>query len=149
MSTGSVAADLALLFAAAFGAATILPFQSEIVFAAVQAEGAAALWLVVLVASVGNTLGSVVNYILGRWAEHFRGRRWFPASPAQLDRAQRWFNRWGVWSLLLSWAPFADALTVAAGLMRTPFWLFLLLVSIAKTGRYLVLAGVVSRFLPV
>jgi len=148
MTTGSAAVDLAVLFAAAFGAATILPFQSEIVFAALQAEGAIPLWLVVVVASVGNTLGSVVNYALGLWAEGFRDRRWFPASPARLDRAQRWYARWGVWSLLLSWAPFADALTVAAGVMRTPWWLFLALVSVAKTGRYLILAGLLSGVLP-
>lgn len=148
MTTGSAAADLIVLFAAAFGAATILPFQSEIVFGAMQAEGAVALWLVVAVASVGNTLGSVVNYLMGLWAERFRDRRWFPATPAQLDRAQRWYARWGVWSLLLSWAPFADALTVAAGVMRTPWWLFLVLVSAAKTGRYLILAGLLSGVLP-
>lgn len=148
MSTGSAAADLVLLFAAAFGAATILPFQSEILFGALQADGTLALWLIVAVASVGNTLGSVVNYVLGLWVERFRDRRWFPATPAQLDRAQRWYMRWGVWSLLLSWAPFADALTVAAGVMRTPWWLFLALVSVAKTGRYLILAGLLSGVLP-
>ena len=144
MTTGNVPADLALLFAAAFGAATLLPFQSEIVFGALQAAGAAPLWAIVVVASVGNTLGSVVNYVMGLWVEHYRHRRWFPVTEAQLDRAQRWYARWGVWSLLMSWAPFGDALTVAAGVMRTPWWLFLALVSLAKTGRYLILAGLLS-----
>lgn len=65
MTTGHALADLALLFAAAFGAATILPFQSEIVFAALQAAGTAPIWLIVVVASVSNTLGSAVNYVLG------------------------------------------------------------------------------------
>ncbi|MDU8912758.1 YqaA family protein [Aestuariicoccus sp. MJ-SS9] len=134
------AAALGGLFLAAFGAATILPFQSEIVFVALQLEALVPLWLLVTVASVGNTLGAVVNYALGRGAERFRERRWFPASQASLARAQRWYAHWGVWTLLLSWAPFGDAFTVIAGIMRTPWWLFLLLVTIAKTGRYIVLA---------
>jgi membrane protein YqaA with SNARE-associated domain len=137
--------SLAGLFLAAFGAATILPFQSEIVFAALQVREVAPLWLIVAVASVGNTLGSIVNYLLGLGIERFRDARWFPASERQLERAQGWYARWGVWSLLLSWAPFADALTVAAGVMRTPFVLFVALVAFAKTGRYVALAWVTAQ----
>ena len=136
----AAAASLAGLFLAAFGAATILPFQSEIVFAALQRQEVAAVPLLVVVASVGNVLGAVVNWFLGLWIEHYRHRRWFPASERQLDRAQKWYNRWGVWTLLLSWAPFGDAFTVVAGVMRTPFWLFTALVTLAKTGRYALLA---------
>lgn len=124
------------LFLAAFGAATLLPFQSEFVLAAMLAAEAAPVSALFIVASVGNTLGSIVNYGLGRMIETFRGRRWFPISAAQLARAERWYSRWGVWTLLLSWAPFGDPLTVVAGVLRTPFWLFTLLVSIAKTARY-------------
>jgi len=95
----------------------------------------------VAVASIGNTLGAVVNWALGRGVERFKERRWFPVSPAALDKAAGWYRRWGRWSLLLSWAPIVgDALTVAAGVLREPFWSFLLLVAIAKTGRYAVLA---------
>ncbi len=130
-------ASLAGLFAAAFGAATILPFQSEIVFAALILNETAAPWLVVVVASVGNTLGSVVNWVMGRFIEHFRNRRWFPMTEAQLERAQGWYARWGVWTLLLSWAPFGDGFTVVAGIMRTPLWLFTALVGAVKTARYL------------
>ncbi|RVT82283.1 DedA family protein [Rhodobacteraceae bacterium CCMM004] len=131
---------LLAMFAAAFGAATILPFQSEIVFAAIQIAGEVPLWWLIAVASIGNTLGSCVNYALGAGLERFRHRRWFPLTEAQLDRSQAWFRRWGVWSLLLSWAPFGDGLTVVAGVMRTPFAVFLALVAVAKTGRYLALA---------
>jgi len=131
---------LAGLFLAAFGAATILPFQSEIVFAAMATQGSSPLWLLVAVASVGNTLGSVVNYWLGLFIEHYRDRRWFPASERQLERAQAWYLKYGVWTLLLSWAPFADPLTIVAGIFRTPFWLFLGLVAAAKTGRFVALA---------
>ncbi len=139
--------SLAGLFLAAFGAATILPMQSEVVFVAVQTAAAAPVWLIVLVASVGNTLGAVVNYVLGRGIERFRDRRWFPVSVRQLERAQAWYARWGVWTLLLSWAPLGDAFTVIAGTMRTPLWLFLGLVAFAKTGRYIVLAWLTARAL--
>lgn len=131
---------LVSLFGAAFGAATLLPFQSEVLFAALQIREVTPVWQLVVVASVGNTLGSAVNYVLGRGIEHYRDRRWFPMTEAQLDRAQAWYARWGVWTLLLSWAPLGDAITVVAGIMRTPFALFLTLVALAKTGRYLALA---------
>jgi membrane protein YqaA with SNARE-associated domain len=131
---------LAGLAAAAFLAATVLPFQSEVVLVAMIAAESAPLWLMLTVASVANTLGSVVNWFMGLYVEHWRGSRWFPVTEAQLDRAQRWYARWGVWTLLLSWAPFGDGFTVVAGIMRTPLWLFTLLVAAAKTGRYVAVA---------
>ncbi len=128
------------LFLAAFGAATVLPFQSEVVFVAMQLAGELPVFWLLVVASLGNTLGSVVNYWLGLGIERFRHKRWFPAGEKQLDRAQDWYVRYGVWTLLLSWAPFGDAFTVIAGVMRTPFWLFVALVALAKTARYLLVA---------
>lgn len=133
------------LFAAAFLAATILPAQSEAALAALLLTGDYPAAPLIAVASVGNVLGAVVNWGLGRALERFKDRRWFPASPDALARAQRWYQRAGKWSLLLSWVPFVgDPLTVAAGVMREPFPVFLVLVSIAKVGRYLVLAAAVS-----
>ncbi len=131
---------LAGLFAAAFGAATLLPFQSEVVFVALLAAEAASPAAILTVASIGNTLGSMVNWVMGRFVEHFRGRRWFPVTEAQLARAQGWYARWGVWTLLLSWAPFGDGFTVVAGIMRTPLWLFTLIVGAVKTARYALIA---------
>jgi len=129
------------LFVVAFVAATILPAQSEAALVAMQLAGYPIL-LLVAVASVGNVLGAAVNWALGREVERFRHSRWFPVSAAALDRASSWYGRWGRWSLLLSWAPIGgDALTVAAGVLREPFWRFLLFVAIAKTGRYVVLAA--------
>ncbi len=130
------AAALGGLFLSAFGAATLLPMQSELVLAALLSAEAAPAWALFLTASVGNTLGAVVNYALGWFIERFEDGKWFPASPAQMERARSWYQRWGVWTLLLSWAPFADPLTVIAGVLRTPLWLFLVLVAIAKSGRY-------------
>lgn len=129
------------LFMAAFVAATLIPAQSEAVLVALLAQGAHPAWVLVAVASLGNVLGSVVNWGLGRAAGRFSGRRWFPASPAQLARAAGWYRRWGYLSLLGSWLPIVgDPITVAAGLLREPFWRFAFLVALAKTGRYVVLA---------
>ncbi|MEQ9150542.1 MAG: YqaA family protein, partial [Parvibaculum sp.] len=116
----------AALFLAAFVAATLLPAQSESVLAGLLVAGGHSPVLLVLVAGIGNVLGSLVNYALGRAALRFRDRRWFPAGPAALERASRWYGRYGRWSLLMSWAPFiGDPLTVAAGILREPLWSFL------------------------
>lgn len=135
------------LFLAAFLAATILPAQSEAVLAGLLATGNHAPALLVLVAGIGNVLGSVVNWLLGRGIERFRGARWFPVSERHLDRAGNWYRRYGWWSLLLSWLPvIGDPLTVAAGIMREPFARFLIVVAIAKFGRYIVLAALVLHW---
>lgn len=130
------------LFIAALLAATPIPIQSEIIFVAAQAAAIAPLWLLIIVASVGNTLGSCATFIIGRQIARWQTRPWFPASAAQMNRATHWFHRWGHWSLLLSWAPFGDAIVLASGMLRTPWPHFVALVAIAKTGRYMVLAGV-------
>ena len=140
--------SLAGLFAVAFVAATILPAQSEAALVGLLVVGKQSPVLLVIVATIGNVLGSVTNWLLGRWVEHYRYRRWFPIGERALERATGWYRRWGRWSLLVSWAPIGgDALTVAAGVLREPFWSFLLLVTIAKAGRYIVLALVAMGFL--
>lgn len=131
------------LFLSAFLAATILPLQSEAVLV-VAVLGEHSPLLVIAVASVGNVLGAVVNWFLGRGIERFRGRAWFPVGEVALVRAQNWYRRYGRWSLLLSWLPIVgDPLTLVAGVMREKLAVFLVLVSIAKVGRYVVLAGAV------
>ncbi len=102
----------------------------------------------ILVATIGNVLGSLVNWVLGRCIERFKSRRWFPVSDEKLDRAQRMYQRLGKWSLLLSWAPvIGDPLTLLAGVMREPLLPFVALVTVAKLGRYLVLAAVTMRLI--
>jgi membrane protein YqaA with SNARE-associated domain len=99
------------------------------------------------VATIGNTAGAAINWLLGRFAIHWRERRWFPVKPAALDRASAWFARWGLWSLLLSWVPvIGDPLTLAAGLLRVPFGRFLMLVAIGKALRYAAVAMGVMAF---
>ena len=103
--------------------------------------------LLVATASLGNVLGSVVNWYLGRGINHFTGKRWFPAH-SRLSRATSWYGRYGRWTLLLSWVPvFGDPLTVVAGIMREPLLRFLLIVGIAKTGRYIVVALLALQWL--
>jgi membrane protein YqaA with SNARE-associated domain len=131
------------LFAAAFGAATLLPLQSEAVLTSLLIIGKHPAWALVTVASLGNVSGSVVNWLMGRFIERWRHKPWFPVGEDRLARAQRSYQRFGRWSLLLSWMPvIGDPLTVVAGVMREPLWSFVLIVSVAKTGRYLVLAAI-------
>ncbi len=131
------------LFLAAFGAASLLPLQSEALLVGLLLGGGQPVAVLLAVASVGNVLGSLLNAALGRGLERFRERRWFPVSPARLERAKDTYRRYGRWSLLLSWVPvIGDPLTLVAGVMREPWWSFLLLVGLAKTGRYLALAAI-------
>ncbi|MEQ8313331.1 MAG: YqaA family protein [Gammaproteobacteria bacterium] len=132
------------LFASAFLAATVLPFYSEVVFVGLLQADYDPLTLIV-VASVGNVLGAVVNWILGIYIQHFKDRPWFYFSPSQIERAQNWFQRYGYWTLLLAWAPIGgDALTLIAGIMRVRLSVFLILVSAGKAGRYVFLAWISS-----
>lgn len=127
------------VFASAFLAATLLPFYSEVTVAFASRYPDIDLLLLWLSASVGNTLGAVVNWAIGRAVLRWRGRRWFPVSDAQLERAQRWFARFGIWSLLFAWLPFGgDPLTFAAGALRVRLVPFVLLVGAGKTARYAV-----------
>ncbi|MFW0756875.1 YqaA family protein [Pseudomonas sp. H11T01] len=129
------------LFLAAFGAATLLPLQSEAVLVGLLLSSQYLVWLLLSIAIVGNVLGSLVNWWLGRGVERFRDKRWFPVSPQSLEKAQHHYQRYGHWSLLLSWVPIiGDPLTLVAGVLGEPFWRFLLIVSLAKSARYLVLA---------
>ena len=131
------------LFLAAFAAATLIPAQSEAVLVALILSASHPVWLLLTVATLGNVLGSAVNWAMGRFLIRFAGRRWFSVSQAQMDKATGWYARWGHWSLLASWVPvIGDPLTLVAGVLREPFWRFALIVTLAKGGRYLVLAWV-------
>ena len=129
------------LFFVAFLAATLLPAYSEVLFVGLLAAGydPLALWAW---ATAGNTLGAAVNWLLGRYLLHYQDRSWFPFKPDSLGLAQGWFQRYGIWSLLFSWAPIAgDTLTFIAGLMGVRFPLFLLLTALGKGARYAIMLG--------
>ncbi|MEE4625789.1 YqaA family protein [Pseudomonas alliivorans] len=134
------------LFMAALGAATLLPMQSETVLAGMLLSQAYPAAVLLLVATAGNVLGSVLNWLLGRSIIRLRHKRWFPASEAQLEKAQRFYLTYGYWSLLLSWVPLiGDPLTVIAGVLREPLWRFVLIVTLAKGARYLMVAALVTH----
>ncbi|MBB3309331.1 membrane protein YqaA with SNARE-associated domain [Rhizobium sp. BK196] len=140
-------ASYAGLFTAALGAATIMPMQSEPVLVGLLLTGKFSVPVLLAVASVGNTLGSILNWFLGRGLERFRDRRWFPVGEEALERSSRWYRKYGKWTLLLSWMPvFGDALTVVAGVLREPLLPFTILVFVAKTGRYVVLTLATLQF---
>lgn len=141
----AAALELLTLFLVAFASATILPGASEATLVGVIALGTAGVGAAVAIATFGNTLGSLVNWLMGRYAARFRDHPRFPLSPVRYERYVAAYQRWGVWSLLLSWAPvIGDPLTLVAGAMRTPLWIFVPLVTVAKGVRYLVVAGAVQ-----
>ena len=127
------------LFIISFLAATILPFSSELTLAGLIATSSYDNLLLLIVASLGNILGSVVNWILGFYSRNLSKKRWFPFKDQQIEKSTIWFNRFGKWSLLFAWVPIiGDPLTLAAGLLRIRFIEFLVLVTIGKVSRYII-----------
>ena len=125
----------------AFGAATLLPFSSEVALVAALKSGAANWTALVVAATIGNVGGACFNWWIGRNVRRFEGRRWFPFDPTTITKASERFRRFGSWSLLFSWLPIVgDPLTFVAGVLRVPLVVFLPLVVIGKGGRYLALA---------
>lgn len=131
------------LFLSAFGSATLLPGTSEAALLALLGTCQGGPASLLLTATAGNVLGSVVNWALGRRLAGFGNQRWSPAKGRAIDRAVAWSRRYGAWTLLLSWLPVVgDALTLAAGALRVSFPAFLILVTLGKGGRYVfILAG--------
>ena len=130
--------SLFLLFLSAFGAATLLPLQSEAVLLGLLVQNKQHAVLLIAVASLGNILGSCVNWYLGLKIEHYKNKKWFPVSADKMLKAQKTYQKYGYWSLLLSWVPIiGDPITLIAGLLKENLVRFLLMVSIAKIGRYL------------
>ena len=126
------------LFVSAFLAATILPAQSEAVLAYQISAVPDEIAMLIALATLGNVLGAVVNWGLGIFSTRYRDRAWFPVGRDKLERAEARYRKFGRYSLLLSWVPFiGDPITVVAGMLREPLWSFLVLVTIAKSSRYI------------
>ncbi len=136
------------LFGSAFLSATLLPGSSEAVLLALLAMDRSNPVILVLVATAGNVLGSVVNWVMGRFLAHFRNHPWFPFNQRSYDRAIVWYGRYGVWSLLLSWLPIVgDPLTVVAGALRVDIRWFIALVTLGKAARYAFIAAAFSGWI--
>ncbi len=129
--------DLIYLFLSSFLAATIFPLYSEAVLIGLDSSGNYNPFLLLMVATCGNVLGSCLNWILGRYLLHFQDRKWFFISPKKMQKYSNFYQRFGVWSLLFAWLPvIGDPLTFLAGTFKVNFWIFLVLVTIGKFLRY-------------
>ncbi len=128
------------LFVISFLAATILPFSSELTLAGLIVTSNYDNLLLLIVASFGNVLGSVVNWALGFYSRNLSSKKWFPFKETQIEKSSKWFRKFGKWSLLFAWVPvLGDPLTLIAGLLRVKFLDFIVLVAIGKVSRYLVI----------
>ena len=126
------------LFTISFLAATILPFSSELTLAGLIATSDYDNLLLLIVASFGNVLGSVLNWALGFYSRNLTTKKWFPFKEIQIERSSKWFGKFGKWSLLFAWVPVVgDPLTLVAGILRVKFIDFIILVAIGKVSRYL------------
>ena len=128
------------LFVSGFLSSTLLPGGSEVSLIAAIKLGDLPLWQLVLVATIGNTLGGLTNYVLGRflpekdWSHH-----------RHIQRALAWSRQYGVASLLLSWLPvIGDPLCLMAGWLRLNFWWSTIAICVGKALRYSVLALMVT-----
>ena len=136
------------LFLSSFLSATILPGQSEIALTSLIILNNHSLSFLVFIASLGNVLGSLLNWFIGCKLERFKKKKWFPVTELQLKKASNWYHKYGKWTLLLSWVPFVgDPITIVAGIFRIPIMHFILIVSFAKTMRYVFIAFIALNFI--
>ncbi len=134
--------DLLILFSSAFLAATILPAQSEAVLASLHLTGEYSPILLVLIATLGNVLGSILNWLMGRYILFFQDKKWFPVKKESLSKAEKLYKKFGIWTLLFAWVPIiGDPMTVVAGVFRTNILIFIMLVTIGKMGRYIAIVA--------
>jgi len=128
------------LFLSALISSTLFPGGSEALLLYKLNEGGDALPLVI-VATVGNVLGSLITYAMGRLGNEAVHKRWLRMDETKVARAETWFAKYGNPSLLLAWLPVVgDPLCLVAGLLKSHLGLFLLLVTIGKAARYTVFA---------
>jgi membrane protein YqaA with SNARE-associated domain len=132
------------LFLVSFGAATLLPFGSEALFV-YDISINQHYFLLWLTATLGNTLGSIVNYYLGNRGERYLEEKQ-KISSAKITKYKKYFNRFGGYLLLLAWMPIVgDPITLIAGAMRYRFDYFVVIVCISKGFRY---AALIYLLLP-
>ena len=137
---------MAILFLVSLGSATLLPGGSEAYFLYKLHESPSLIYLSLFVASLGNTIGSFINYILGKYLRDFAIKKAY-FKKKSIEKATLFFKKYGFISLLLSWTPiFGDPITFVAGILRYSWYKFLAIVFMAKFVRYGVLAYLYVKF---
>ena len=127
------------MFAAAFLAGSFFPFSSEAVMAGLRLAGLD-VWMLVFCASVGNLLGGMFNYGVGRMGKEDWIYGMLRVRPERLEQSERFVHRYGAWMGLLSWLPIlGSVITIAMGLLRVDVWKSALTILIGKVARYVVL----------
>ena len=141
LSTGYIG-----LFASSFLAASSLPFSSEVVIIGLQANGYN-VWMLLLIGTLGNYLGGMTNYILGRIGERFVLSKYMQIPNKTLERAQERYKTWGNVILFFSWVPvIGDPLILVAGMLKTNIWIASFWIILGKALRYAVLLGLFEMF---
>lgn len=134
-----------LMFSGAFLAATVLPGGSELLLIGLLDQTPETWFALVVAASVGNTLGALTSFYLGTLGRFARSPDSF-ASP-RYQRVLAWINRYGYWSLLLSWLPVVgDLLCLLAGWLKLPLLKSTLMILVGKSLRYLLIASAVMHW---
>lgn len=124
------------LFIGTFLAATILPFSSDALYVGVLLTGLSP-FAVLLTGTLGNWLGGVTTYFLGRLAKWEWVERVFKVKPETLEKQHRFIEKYGVWVALLTWVPFVgDVVALALGFYKCPAVWSLFLMLIGKLGRF-------------
>lgn len=124
------------LFATSFMSSTLLPGGSEVNVIAALRLGSLPAWSIVLVATIGNTLGGITNVVIGRWIPEYARE-----GTSAFERSKRWLRQYGIYCLLFSWLPIiGDPLCLVAGWMRLRFWWSSVAIFVGKGTRYVVLA---------
>ncbi|WP_428775095.1 YqaA family protein [Vibrio sp.] len=125
-----------VLFFTGFLSATLLPGGSEASLLATLSLNQYSLPAIIYVATLGNTLGGLTNYWLGWWLPNRT------QDEKHGHKALQWLQKYGYWSLLLSWLPvIGDPLCLAAGWLRMRFWPCSIMIMLGKAIRYGVLAA--------
>ena len=138
----------ASLFISSFLSSTILPGHSELILTTFIFLNKYPIIDLIFFASIGNILGSILNWFIGYYFTSLKDRKWFPINKSQLTKASSWFLKYGKWTLCLSWVPLiGDPLTIIAGIFRVPIHTFILIVTLAKTMRYVFISLVAANIL--
>lgn len=126
---------------ASFLAGTFFPFSSEAVMAALLVSSNMDPFMTVMSGTIGNVVGSMVNYWIGSAATPEHISKWFRIKKSRLDSAQNYVQKYGSWVGFFSFIPIlGTAISIALGVLRANVWGTLLSTFIGKCLRYVIVA---------